>query len=542
MKIVSILIITFILSGCNSQSVEDDSPLPPLLEQPVEAQPENPKVELLPSYEISPTMLKLQTQPASISQVFTEVFQSQVEAEIASLPQASFDDPLLITDPYHTNAFSLYVQFTLPIEANISYYVSAAGAEEYHQHLGMFTEEKAAFSLYGLVAGKTNTIRVHMTDDEGQHISELSFQFTPSIASLQGFPAQLNAEHDAAFEKVSKGIFLLQGNNYVNNGFSFWIDADGHVRGQIKGLSDMWAFRKLDGYAYYNPDNKRIVQQDLLTGKIVRVYEHEGYSQHHDHIFLPNGNLVLLVTNDDDKYIEDHLIEIDLTSGQIVREVNLRDLLFDYPHHNNGNDWFHANSVTYSRNDGGSLFISGREVSTILKLSHYDSHPYVDWLINYEGRIWAGSEHNSKRLLESGNITPMLGQHTIELLNGEEDGVYQLYGFNNHHAMNRGGYDGHPISYDDVTDPNSSFLTIYTIDEEQGIYNESGSIQVQPKSNIRSSAQKYNSHYILSSLNIGMDPGSWYGRIDEYTPQGEKLLSIDVPDASYRAMKFISIQ
>ncbi|MDN2483504.1 aryl-sulfate sulfotransferase [Vibrio agarivorans] len=541
---VLILTTASVLLGCSADDndVSVDKDLSP--EYGIEHQPENPIEVLMPTYHISAYLLSLDTQPSNQSEVFTEDFQQRVSDELTQLDSATFDSPALVIDPFKTNPLSLYTQFKLPVDATVTYTVTAANVPAYQHQLDTPFEAGVSkgFSLYGLFPGTQNHINIHLTDEQGLHISELNFSISVSSASLNGFPSQLDIDEGEAMDEISNGIYLLQGNNYVNNGFSFWLDNQGYVRGQIMGLSDLWSFVKRDGFAYYNPDNKRIVKQDLLTGKIVKVYQHERFEQHHDHILLPNGNLVILVTNTDDEFIEDHIIEVDANSNEVVKVINMRDIINDYPHENNRNDWIHINSIEYMAEDNGTLILSARELSSMIKLTNYHGEPELDWFINYEGRVWQGSDHADSRLNEVGNITPMLGQHTVQLLNRHSDDVYDIYGFNNHFAMNRGGYDGHPVLYDDVTEPNDSYLTIYQVDERSRSYEEIGSIPLQPKSNIRSSAQRFGDAYIIGSLNIGMDVSTWYGRIDEYTQDYQRVISIDVPDASYRVTKFQTIQ
>ncbi|MGF1684080.1 aryl-sulfate sulfotransferase [Photobacterium minamisatsumaniensis] len=556
-KIVTITLVLLALVGCKGNE-EAPPEIPedlPKVDNPKEIQPEQPINQLLPSYTLNPILRTLNSQPVNRSEVFDVNFQQHVADEIDDIlsHEHRFDSPLLIMDPFHTNTLSLYVAFFLPIEANVSYSINTQHSEPLSHSLtilpngeeGMRTDHQ--FSLMGLVPGTNNTVRIHLSDENGAHVSEVTFSLYVSDELLTGFPTHLDRDFGEAQDRLSEGYTLLQGNNFVNNGFSFWLDNAGTVRGQVIGLSDMWSYIRRDGYAYYNPDNRRIVKQNLLTGQIEQSFEHSGFVQHHDHQLLPNGNLIVLVSNEDDSFVEDHIIEIDVSKNEVIKVMNLRDLLVDYPHSNNNNDWLHVNSLHYQPDDNGSLFISGREVSSIIKVANYHSEPFVDWMINHQGRIWQYSEHHNLLLQESGNTIATLGQHTVGVLpnNAKDDvnsGNYRLYSFNNMFANNNGGSNGHPVDYSDIESENSSYLSVYQIDETTRQYQQALAIEVTPKSQIRSSAQFYASNYLIGSLNIGMNVATWYGRIDEYTSDGRHVQSTHIPDASYRATKFPTLQ
>jgi arylsulfate sulfotransferase len=124
---------------------------------------------------------------------------------------------------------------------------------------------------------------------------------------------------------------------------------------------------------------KRLGNGNLLLGFLGEIYELDmlggilnrwpipGYNFHHDVIEKPNGNLIVAVNKKDRGTVEDQLIEIDRSSGEIVSEWDLRQVLDvsrrSYPP-TTDNDWFHMNAVWYDESDGG-LIISGRNQGVV---------------------------------------------------------------------------------------------------------------------------------------------------------------------------------
>lgn len=103
-----------------------------------------------------------------------------------------------------------------------------------------------------------------------------------------------------------------------------------------------------------------IYEYDMLGREVAR-WEIPGYWFHHDVVEKPDGNLLIAVDKQGLETVEDHVIELDRSSGEIVREWDLREVLDTARRDFLGDDvdWFHMNSVWYDESDGG-LIISGR--------------------------------------------------------------------------------------------------------------------------------------------------------------------------------------
>ena len=81
---------------------------------------------------------------------------------------------------------------------------------------------------------------------------------------------------------------------------------------------------------------------------------------HHDVIELPNGNFLVTVNNAEIATIEDHILELDRSTGEIVTIWDFNEILPKrYTYLKNTTDWLHVNSVFYDDSDN-SLVVSGR--------------------------------------------------------------------------------------------------------------------------------------------------------------------------------------
>ena len=86
-----------------------------------------------------------------------------------------------------------------------------------------------------------------------------------------------------------------------------------------------------------------------------------GFEFHPEVSEMPDGNFLVSVHKPGISTVEDHVIEIDRASGQIVTVWDLRQSL-DYDRTtwtDDRSDWVHVNAVTYDANDG-TVIVSGR--------------------------------------------------------------------------------------------------------------------------------------------------------------------------------------
>lgn len=220
--------------------------------------------------------------------------------------------------------------------------------------------------IIGLYAGIENTVSLTLRDING------NWATTKLKIQTETLPDYL-----PDVELITKDVSLMApgwhlcgwslgtGTEFKSRPFA--IDPDGEIR---------W-FLAFEEYDKLSLPIRVLDNGNLLIGNDYQIYELDwlgrtkrnitlsGYKQHHEHLILPNGNLLIAVNKDNLSTVEDHVIEID-PSGQVVHEWDIREILdvdrFELA--NDPVDWFHMNAIFYSEADD-CLVISGQRQGVI---------------------------------------------------------------------------------------------------------------------------------------------------------------------------------
>lgn len=305
-----------------------------------------------------------------------EEIQSQIDAFKSETH--TMEDPLLIFDPYGTNTTSLYIWFEEEEASVLSYTIQCEGYENFSRTLYSDSEDNISTAhehqLIGLVPGETNTITLSAANSNGTLLEQVEFTVeAPQLSS--GYPTQIekSTENDA---ELTDGLYMTFGLNYSYDGYSFLIDNDGTVRGELPLDGDM-----IENVMFYNDtmfysvNLSKAVRVDRL-GKVIAVYEFPEYELHHDYALNDDGEIIALATEYAKESVEDIIISIDLESGDIDKIIDFDEVMGDYkaltqPYSADSLwgsqdwDWLHFNSIQLVNED--EMILSSRETSTIMK-------------------------------------------------------------------------------------------------------------------------------------------------------------------------------
>ena len=94
-------------------------------------------------------------------------------------------------------------------------------------------------------------------------------------------------------------------------------------------------------------------------------------------------------------------------------------------------DWIHINTIQWL--GGGTVLLSSRETSTVIKLADIYGTPTVDWLMGSPD-FWAGSGFEDKLLQAQGDFSLNAGQHSVTYLPSPDTattGCYQVLLYDN---------------------------------------------------------------------------------------------------------------
>lgn len=479
-----------------------------------------------------------------------EAIQSQIDA--LKEQDHKMEDPLLIFDPYGTNTTSLYIWFEEEEASALSYTIQCDGYADFNRTLYSNSEDNTSSThehqLIGLVPGESNTITLSAKDSDGTLLEQVEFTVeAPQLSS--GYPTQIekNTENDT---ELSEGLYMTFGLNYSYDGYSFLIDNEGTVRGELPLDGDMIEnIMFYDDAMFYSVDLSKAVRVDRL-GKVIAVYEFPEYELHHDYVLNSDGEIIALATEYAKDSVEDIIIAIDLESGDVEKIIDFDEVMGDYkaltqPYSADSMwgsqdwDWLHFNSIQLVNED--EMILSSRETSTIMKFDNIYDDITIDYFIGPEN-VWADTAYSQYLLTKEGNFTNAAGQHNVvyETDDSLEEGQYYLYFYNNNfwsyesRSESISGSEGNSTSFQD--DGNSiSYYTRYLVDENEGTYQLVDSLSV-PYSSIVSSVQWYGDELIVNS---GMRTEFYI-----YDADGELLASYAYNDADesiflgYRIYKY----
>lgn len=379
--------------------------------------------------------------------VYTERFQEERDEkieEIKTLRNYTFQNILMVINPYQTNTNSLYAYFETSTPSKLRYtvHVNQSDIKDYTNTL--YTEDGYTttheYLLTGLIPDTVNHITLELINENGDVTNTKSVDIqTGSLLSNK--KVQLEKTEGESEEKLSNGLYAVLGNDSNKTYFLCLYDNDGVIRSEIP-LTGYRADRLLfqDDLLYMSVGMNQIIALNRL-GQVERVYSLGNYEMHHDYVFGKDGTLLILATEKDADTVEDLVLSLDLETGDVEKLIDLKDLFGSYmelttlPEDQDQLDWMHINSLQYDE-ETESVLLSSRETSTIIKLNDIYENATIDYLIGAES-FWEGTEFQDQLLTKIGDFTLQSGQYSITLVKDEKlsDEEYYIYLYNNNYGV-----------------------------------------------------------------------------------------------------------
>lgn len=418
--------------------------------------------------------------------------------------------PLAVLNPFGTGSNGLYLYFTTEQVTKVTYTVHVEDED-----ISDFTAEAAdvsgqeytkihEFQLIGLVPGETNEVTLTMTGKWGNTRQAVRFRVDmPETSS--GYPTKLEVTEGTSDAAQAEGLFtMMRVNGYL--GYGFFFDDGGVMRYEM--VLEGYGFDRLlfDGDEILTcVSSSKLARLDGL-GRVTQIYTLDGYDLHHDIGYGADGEMLALAEEVGGETVEDRLLSIDLTTGQVTELLDFSVLMAPYFEMTRkvgatddffwqaGEwDWLHLNSLQYMPEDD-SLIVSSRETSAIIKVKGLHSQPELDWLAGDE-RFWQDTPYAGLCLTQVGDFVPQYGQHCVEYLSaGEEDGVYYLAIYNNNYwSLNSRDFTMEVA--DSVgtglylTDDETSQVYVYRIDENARTFSLENSFDVPYSSIVSNGSQ-----------------------------------------------------
>lgn len=304
------------------------------------------------------------------------VTQKKAETKFLENTNYTFEDPNIIVNPYGISPLTALIIFETKDLTTPT--VTIKGKDENTTFTHTFTPgKKHILPIYGLYANQDNEVILEINGkSQTLHIK------TDELPKDFVMPTNVEANKEA----LENDLYFFTPSS---SGYTCAFDVNGDVRWYLKG-NFVWDIKRLENGNLLLSSNRLVnppyytsglVEMDL-TGKIYFEYSIPG-GYHHDAYEMPNGNL--LVASDDfesgNGTVEDYLVEIDRKTGEIVKTIDLKNIL-PTEEGKSANwteyDWFHNNSVWYDEKTN-SITLSGRHQDIVVNIN-YDTEE-INWIL-----------------------------------------------------------------------------------------------------------------------------------------------------------------
>ena len=469
--------------------------------------------------------------------------------------------PLAVLNPFGTGSNGLYLYFRTDAPTQVTYTVHVED-ESIPDYTATVNNQGAdgysrlqEFLLVGLVPGMENTVTLSAeTRQQGT-----AYTFTIDMPeSASGYTSQLEVEDDDVdVEQLSDGLFYAMGfGDYY--GYTFFFDNEGVLRYEmvLEGYhSDRFLWDD-DGSLITCVGSQKIARINRF-GQVTQVYDLGQYELHHDINWGPEGTILALATDTEGETVEDQVLKIDLTTGEVSHVVDFTQVFQSYFEEtrpvqatdpfglwSEGEwDWLHLNSLQYVEEDN-AIIVSSRETSTIIKAT-LEEEPQILWMaVNPD--FWEGTDFASYCLEAEGDFLFQYGQHDVEQMDAtqveklgfapaEEGQIYLRLYNNNYYAMS--SRDDFQVEVPDEVSTSStvdgeanSHVYFYLVDENEGTFTLVDSFDL-PYSSLVSNVQDTGDTFVV---NNGVSQC-----FEEYDQQGQLIRQYQYSCTAngYRVMK-----
>ena len=404
----------------------------------------------------------------------TDIFASQKETDQALLAEAkngySLEEALIVVDPYGTSPLTAMAVFST--EEEVGGTVTVKGKSSENDITGTFEAAKDHIvPIYGLYNGDTTTVEI--TLDSGESAS-----YEVATEAVQADYGEIKAEvSDPDSYDYSNLTFLCSAMGSV-----YGVDAAGDIRfyttiGGVLGVHQLENGHLMMPASYVLKTSyykEGLIEVDL-NGRIYREYAVPG-GQHHDFRELPNGNLLVASDSPDLSSVEDYVVEIDRTTGEVVWELDMKDILDiedgqSASMESDGSDeedWFHNNGLWYDEaND--LILLSARHKDAIVAVKKSDKN--IAWILG-DPTGWENTDSDLFFTLEEEDSEWFYAQHNVTMLdNGDimlfDNGTAKVKRINNDDRVTGDDVYSRAVIYHIDTDAMTA-TQVYEYGKERG--------------------------------------------------------------------------
>lgn len=293
----------------------------------------------------------------------------------------TIDNPKVLLDPYNASPLTALILFET--EEEVSPKITIEGKDKLTTIETEFAKNtKHYLPIYGLYADYNNKVDISYTLSDGKKITKQVEIQTDKLPDDFVLPTSVKKDSS----KLTNDLYFFTPSS---KGYTCAYDVNGDVRWylsnnavwdntRLKNGHMMVSTERLVNSPYYMTG---LYEIDLL-GHIYNEYSLKG-GYHHDYFELPNGNLLVASDdfNNESGTVEDYIVELDRTTGNIIKTWDLKDILNmeDGKSENwSSYDWFHNNSVWYDEATN-SITLSGRHQDAVINIDYTSGK--LNWII-----------------------------------------------------------------------------------------------------------------------------------------------------------------
>ena len=397
------------------------------------------------------------TSEASYLEV-TDRFAQQTSIDEALSQEAQngypLEEALIVVNPYGTSPLSAVAIFST--EEACGGTITVKGKSSENDVTGTFAAEKDHIvPIYGLYNNDTTEVVITLEDGTSSSFEVTTEDINVDYGTIQ---TKMKTETNYDYENLTF-ICSTMGSLYA-------VDAAGDIRFYTTMGGSLGVHQLENGHllmpasyvlktSYYK---EGMIETDLL-GKIYREFMVPG-GQHHDFVELPDGNLLIASDSPDFSTVEDYVVELDRQTGEVVWELDMKDLMGSEEGQSASmdsdgseeSDWFHNNGLAYdAQND--LVLLSARHKDAIVAVKKEEKS--IAWILG-DPTGW-GEEYQSYFFTPEGeDFEWFYAQHNVSILDNGDIALFD----NGTARVKRG--DDDRVSGDDVY----SRAVVYNIDTE----------------------------------------------------------------------------
>lgn len=288
----------------------------------------------------------------------------------------TLDNPNIILNPYGNSPLTALILFETEQELDVK--VTITGKDKLTTYTHTFSKTKEHYlPIYGLYADSNNKIIIEC----GNNKKEIYIQ-TEKLPENMILPTSIKANKS----KLTNDLYFYTPSS---SGYTVAYDVNGEVRWYLTNYA-LWKIDRLQN-GHLLVSTERLINNPYymtglyeidLLGKIYTEFSLEG-GYHHDYYEMENGNLLVASDdfNNEDGTVEDYIVELDRTTGKIIKTFDLKKVLNmeDGQSENyTSYDWFHNNSVWYDKKTD-SITLSGRHQDAVININYQTGE--LNWII-----------------------------------------------------------------------------------------------------------------------------------------------------------------